>query len=299
MRAGRHSMRTVSKSTGILLLGLLLPYRVGAAQIVEESFNVPMRVTAASGADIRQAIVVTVIRAAGTKPQPFLVLHHGRASSAAGFARMGRADYPANSRYFAERGFVVLVPTRIGYGVSGGPDIEYTGNCQFKRYAAGVAPAVSETRQVLAFAATLPYVDVTRGIVVGESFGGLIAMAAASSDIPGVIATVNISGGDGGDSLRHPDEPCRPDQLRETFAAYGRSNRVPTLWMYSRNDREWGPAYPRQWYTAFSETGGRGSFVNLPADKNNGHFIFNRNAVAWHPAFEAFLAQLGFAAPAR
>lgn len=300
MPASRQAIRriTVSAVTGSALISLL-PLRVGAGQIIEESFNVPVRLTIAGRAELRQAIVVTVVRVADAGPQPFLVLHHGRARTAAGFARMGRADYPANSRYFAERGFVVLVPTRIGYGVSGGPDVEYTGDCRFKRYAEGVVPAVSETRQILSFAAALPYVDATRGIVVGESFGGLVAVAAASSDIPGVVAAVNISGGDGGDSVRHPDEPCRPDQLRETFAAYGRNNRVLTLWMYSRNDREWGPAYPRQWYTAFSETGGRGSFVNLPADKNNGHFIFNRNAMAWHPPFEAFLAQLGFTPPPR
>jgi hypothetical protein len=32
--------------------------------------------------------------------------------------------------------------------------------------------------------------------------------------------------------------------------------------------------------------------VALPADKNNGHFIFNRNALAWQPRFETFVAGL-------
>ncbi|MDE1922760.1 MAG: dienelactone hydrolase, partial [Gammaproteobacteria bacterium] len=84
----------------------------------------------------------------------------------------------------------------------------------------------------------------------------------------------------------------RPDQLRRTFARYGRTSRVPTLWMYSANDRLWGPRFPRQWYRAFVAAGGAGRFVELPADKNNGHFIFDRNAKACHPAFRRFLASI-------
>jgi dienelactone hydrolase len=205
---------------------------------------------------------------------------------------MGLKTYPANSRYFASKGFVVLVPTRVGYGVSRGPDVEYTGTCQSKHFADGAAVAVVETRQVLRYAERLAYVDPDHGIVVGESFGGLVAIAIAADDIRGVVAAVNISGGDGGNVRTRIDEPCRPDQMRETFARYGSANRLPTLWMYSANDRVWGPVYPKQWFAAFTQAGGRGQFVDLPADKNNGHYIFSRNAAAWHPAFESFLAGL-------
>lgn len=301
MPATRQAVRNARtrRSAAGALLGVVLQVPAGAAQLLELSLNVPVRVARPSGTEVQQTIVVTVIREAGWQRRPFILLQHGRASSSAAFAAMGRQNYPANSRYFAARGFVVLVPTRIGYGVSGGPDVEYTGDCQDKQFAAGIAPAVSESRQILAYAATLPYVDATRGLVVGESFGGLIALAVASSDTPGVIGAVNISGGDGGDSVRHPDRPCRPDQLRATLARLGGTNRLPTLWMYSGNDRLWGPAYPQQWYRAFRQAGGRGSFVTLPADKNNGHYIFNRNAPAWHPAFETFTARLGLASPSR
>jgi homoserine acetyltransferase len=94
--------------------------------------------------------------------------------------------------------------------------------------------------------------------------------------------------------LDHLEKPCRPDQLRDVFAHYGKTNRVPNLWMYSLNDRLWGTQYPKQWFDAFHQAGGKGEFVQLPADKNNGHYIFVRNAEAWHPAFEAFIKKLGF-----
>lgn len=291
---GRHPGPPARLTPRMFFLALLATSSACAMEIVEQTVEVPVEVQAPGGPLVTQDITLTIVREAVAGRRPFLVLHHGRGATAAERKAMGRQSYPANSRYFASKGFIVLIPTRVGYGVSGGPDVEYTGKCRSKRFADGVTPAVSETRQLLAYARQLPYVDPDRGIVVGESFGGLVAIAVASGDVRGVVAAINISGGDGGDTHRRPDAPCRPDQLEDTFAQYGRDNRLPTLWMYSANDRVWGPVYPKRWHAAFIKAGGRGLFIELPADKNNGHFIFNRNPPAWHPAFESFVAQFGF-----
>jgi dienelactone hydrolase len=290
----RRALGAGSRAIGWTLAIAALSWgaRAHEAQVIEQTVAVPVEIQRPGAAPVRQAIQVVIVREAGKGRRPFLVLHHGRGTDPAERSTLGLANYPANSRYFASRGFVVLMPTRIGYGVTGGPDLENTGDCAFKRYTDGVAPALSETRALLAYAAKLPYVDAAHGIVVGESFGGLVAVAAASTDIPGLIATVSFAGGDGGDLRRHVDNPCRPDLLGEAFEGYGRTNRLPTLWMYSANDRVWGPVYPQRWFAAFTKAGGRGQFVALPADKNNGHFIFNRNPPAWRPAFEGFLAGL-------
>jgi len=261
--------------------------------IVQQVFEVPVVLRAPGGSDASQSIAVVVVRDAGRKQGPFLVLEHGRQQDATRRRALGRVSYPANSAYFASLGFVVLVPTRAGYGITGGSDFESTGECGAKDYQAGLAPAVSETRQLLEFAAALPYVDRTRGLIVGESFGGMLAIAAATARLPGVLGAVNFSGGDGGDPLLHPGAPCQPDLLSQAFAAYGAGNRIPTLWMYSANDRFWGPAYPGQWFAAFRHAGGTGTFVALPADGNNGHFVFNHNALAWHGPFESFASGLG------
>ena len=277
------------------LLLLALGPVLASAAVVETSVHVPVQLDGADGAPAVFQLVLTVVRDDARGRGPFAVLLHGRPDGAGKFAAMDQQKYPANSRYLTRMGFVVLVPTRVGYGATGGPDVEYTGECDSKNTPAGMAPLVSEVRQVLRFAASLPYVDAGRGIVMGESFGGVGAIAVAASDIPGVVGAVSIAGGDGG-SLDHPDAPCGPDRLGAAFADYGRRNRVPTLWMVSRNDRFWGTRYPPQWFDAVSRAGGRGRFTWLPADKNNGHYIFNRNAPAWHGPFEDFLRQVGFAA---
>ncbi len=290
---GHRRWEPCSIAQGLFVLLASLP--AAAGQILAETIAVPVQIQAASGLEVRQEIAVTIVREEGVGRRPFLVLHHGRGVDPAERSAMSLQTYPANARYFAAQGFVVLIPTRVGYGVSGGPDVESTGPCDSKRFDDGVAAAVSQTRQVLRYAEQLAYVDADRGIVMGESFGGLVAIAIAAGDVRGVVAAINFSGGDGGDARRHIDEPCRPDQLRETFADYGKTNRLPTLWLYSANDRVWGPVYPKEWYAGFTRAGGRGEFVDLPADKNNGHYIFNRNPPAWRPPLESFLYRLKIA----
>lgn len=264
-----------------------------AAALIEETLQVRVHGETLHGIPFDQSMTVDSVREAGAARRPWLILLHGRAADAAARARLSVRNYPANSRYFAAKGFAVLIPLRVGYGATGGPDVEFTGDCHFKHFADGVGPALSETTQLIDYAAHLPYVDPTRGLIVGDSFGGLVAIGAAAARLAGLKAVVNIAGGDGGDPLAHPDAPCRADQLEQTFGHFGAATRMPTLWMYSANDRLWGADLPRRWYAAFTGAGGTGRFEALPADRHNGHFIFTRNAAAWQPPFERFLNSLG------
>ena len=101
---------------------------------------------------------------------------------------------------------------------------------------------------------------------------------------------VNFAGGGGGRPDTHPEQPCSADRMTELFASYGASARIPTLWLYSENDKYWGAAIPRLWHEAFVDRGGTGQFVQLPPYKADGHPIFTGNPAAWKPAFEDFLA---------
>jgi len=258
----------------------------------EDAVEELLRTVEVRVANERASVPVLVVRTRTSAPKPYALLLHGRGTNREDNARIGRADYPANARWLARLGYVVLIPTRIGYGIAHGPDLEDTGPCDDKHYTAALDAARTEVAAVLddAKAAHLAARD---GIVIGESFGGLIAVALASTPPKGLRAAVNIAGGDGGDSLHHVDAPCQPERLATQYALFGQGNQRPVLWMYSRNDRYWGPELPHHWFEAFRTGGGRGEFVDLPADKNNGHFIFNRNAPAWQPAFLRFTAALG------
>ncbi len=263
--------------------------------MVEEVMKVPIPLTTRSGAQSWD-IVVTVFHDAGRPKSPFLVLSHGRTSNDAERAAMGRVRYPEISQYLVSLGFAVLVPTRIGYGVTGGPDVEYSGHCNQRNYAPGFDAAAEETAAVLQRARSLLYVDLSRGIVAGTSFGGMTAIKLATLQLPGLVGAVNFSGGVGGDPKGHPGKPCSPLLLDALYRSYGAAARVPSLWLYSRNDHYWGPQLPKQWFRTYVAAGGRAQFVDLPAYGDDGHQSFAHNPEAWKPAFERFLRSLGFMA---
>jgi dienelactone hydrolase len=267
---------------------------MATAAVVEDVIDVPVTVRSIYGKEFRQAIKVTVFRDDQRQKSPYLVLNHGRPPKDADIVQMKRQRFPNVSQYFVSLGFVVLVPTRVGYGEAGGPDVEYTGKCDNKTYAPALAAAADQTQALLKFAETLPYVDITRGIVVGQSFGGMTSIALSARSLPGLAAAVNFAGGAGGSPTERPANPCDLRQLDRLFAEYGAGAKVPTLWFYSQNDRFWGPKLPRKWFDIFVGAGGRGKFISLPAFKDDGHVIFSGNPEAWKPAFESFLHDIGF-----
>lgn len=263
------------------------------AEISESSFALPVTVTDPFGRVVSQDIQVTVFRDPAKARSPFLVLNHGRAVSPQDRAKLGRARYSENSRYFASLGYAVFVPTRIGYGVSGGPDVEDSGAaCRTKNYPPAYEAGAKQTLDLISHVKELPYVDPTKGLVVGQSFGGTIAIAIAAKNVPGVVATVNFAGGGGGNPETQPGRPCRPDLLGDLFASYGATAKRTTLWLYSENDLYMGKDAPKEWFDRFKKAGGRGEFVQLPAFGKDGHGSFSSNPTAWKPAFEAFLKSL-------
>ena len=273
----------------VLLLVWVPAAVLAAPSVVEESFStkfVPDR----SSTPI--SLPVLVVRPDDGGRHPLALLLHGRGVSEADNLRLGRADFPANARYLAQRGYAVLIPTRIGYGITGGADLEYTGPCHHKSPLPALRHAAREMKQVLSAAQSRPWADAGRTIAIGDSFGGLIALALTADRPTGLKGVVNVSGGDGGDSLQHVDAPCDPTALETALGILGKESRVPALFLYSANDRFWGPTWPERWFAAWQAGGGGGAFERLAADKNNGHFIFNRNAEAWHGPVERFLKRL-------
>ena len=138
-----------------------------------------------------------------------------------------------NARYFVSKGFAVFMPLRVGYGETGGPDVEFSGKCDARNYPPVYEAAAVQTLRVIEYAKTLPYIDPANGLVVGQSFGGTTAAAIAAKNVAGVKGAMNFAGGGGGRPDTHPGQPCSQDRMTELFASYGASARIPTLWLYS------------------------------------------------------------------
>jgi len=280
-----------------LILILFLFCNSSFARIIEEIIEVPVSVSNSNFTNnpkFEQKITVTIWRDDAIKKAPYLLFSHGRAGTDQERGKFGRSSEKRNSEYFVSKGFTVILPTRIGYGVSGGPDADYSGACGNKNYLEARKAAIDQSKQVLNHVFDFSYIDRTKGIVVGQSVGGFTTIGLSAENISGLKGAINFAGGDGGDPIKSAEKPCGDYLIKDTFAKYGASNKVPTLWLYSVNDKFWGEQLPKDWFAAFQKAGGKGQFISLPAYKEDGHSIFRGDLNAWKNDFEKFIKEIGF-----
>ena len=280
-----------------LILIFSLFCNISFARIIEEIIEVPVSVSNSNFTNnpkFEQKITVTIWRDDAVKKAPYLLFSHGRAGTDQERGKFGRSSEKRNSEYFVSKGFTVILPTRIGYGVSGGPDADYSGACGNKNYLEARKVAIDQSKQVLNHVFDFSYIDRTKGIVVGQSVGGFTTIGLSAENISGLKGAINFAGGDGGDPIKSAEKPCGDYLIKDTFAKYGASNKVPTLWLYSVNDKFWGEQLPKDWFAAFQKAGGKGQFISLPPYKDDGHSIFRGDLNAWKNDFEKFIKEIGF-----
>lgn len=242
-------------------------------------------------AGVEQALIdVTVFRPEGAGPFPLVVLSHGSPRSAAARRSEGRQRMAPQAAPFVALGYAVLVPTRRGYGESGGPWAEAYGTCSNPDYHAAGLETARDLRAAVEAVRGEPWADARRIVLAGQSAGGFGSVAAASEPFEGVVAVVNFAGGRGS---MGPDTVCRDDRLVEAMARYGRRVRVPALFVYSSNDRFFGPELARAMHGAYVAAGGEAELVQAPATGLDGHAYFARRMDDWAPRIEAFLQRAG------
>jgi dienelactone hydrolase len=260
-----------------------------SARVVEEVYQVPVSVIDAFDQRVSHELVVTILRETTVEHAPILVLSHGRGPDR---VTMPRARFPGTAEFFVEQGYLVVMPTRIGYGPTGGPDVETRGrDCMHAEFSHGFDTAADETQQVLDWVAKRSDVDASRIVAVGQSYGGATTLALAAHNPRGLIAAINFSGGGGGDKDRNPERPCRPDRVGSAYETYGQTTRVPELWLYSENDKLWGPDIPKRWFDRYHLAGAPAEFFEMPPVGDNGHTLLARGADLWRPLVLRFLAE--------
>jgi len=256
-----------------------------AAPSYDESL---VRAPVAEGAR-RVLIDVTVLRPKSAEPSPIVVLSHGSPREAEDRRLDGRQRLISQAQPFLAMGYAVLVPTRRGYGESGGDWAEGYGPCRDPDYYAAGLESARDIRAAVEAVRGEPWADTRHVVLAGQSAGGFGSVAAAASGLEGLAGVINFAGGRGS---RAADDVCGEDRLVDAMGRYGKSARVPELWLYSVNDRFFGPALARRMFDAFVAAGGNAQFVQAPAVGLDGHAYFARAMDDWAPRVRAFLARL-------
>jgi len=277
------------------------------AQVVETPELVPAyaKVPVAVGGFFNSTIEMTaeVFKPEGREPFPVVVYSHGRSSTARERADIKEVIPRDYLRFWLAHGFAVVAPLRPGYGKTGGPDREIpghawssngtcTGTPDYRKVMNIAAPTVLAT---IAWLNKQAWANTSSIVLTGNSVGGLLTVATASQNPTGVIGFINFAGGIGGNPALSPGRNCDPDQLRDMFAEYGKTAKLPSLWMYAENDQFWGPETPKGWHAAFAKGGSATQlFSTGPLAEKDGHELLFVGKDLWLAPVTAFLKQLGY-----
>ncbi len=279
----------------LMLVASLVFGALAHAKLVEEVISIPVSIKDMYGKVHAHSVHTYVFYDDEKKsPHPVAILGHGRASTPEQRVNLNLyGGYAGTAKWLAYQGFLVAVPERIGYGKTGGEDIDHSGRCNNPNYLSVYTNAASQMLQVLSAVRRRPDASQDKGLVLGQSFGGATVIALAAQNPTGVQAVVNLAGGGGGNPDKSPTEPCQPDRLKEMFASYGETARIASLWIYTENDQYWGAQYPKDWFAAFKAKGGVGDYLLLPPNGKDGHTTFYRDPKAWRPQVWDFLKARG------
>ena len=206
----------------------------------------------------------------------------------------------ATVRWFLDRGYLVVLPMRRGYGRSGGDWSEDPGSCASPDYAKLAREGAHDIAVATDYAENLPGVRPDRLLLVGWDTGGMATLAYAASppgkgkDAPPPGARAVIMGaGYGASLIRGEGHVCRPDLLADAAGAFGATTRIPTLWIYSRQDRLYSPELAQDMASSFHAAGGRLTLEQPDGDPKGGHGVYSSDAgpALWGPSVDAFLSQ--------
>ena len=221
--------------------------------------------------------------------RPLVIINHGTDESTRESVAM--PVFYWLSRWFVERGYVVVVPQRRGHGATGGPLVEALDNCLAPDHLRAGQIAADDIESVLAYMTRQPFVDDQNAIVVGISSGGWASLALASRNPPGLRGVVNFAGGRGAYAGGVSGAVCSEERLIDAAGVLGKSAQVSTLWLYSSNDSYFAPQLAEAMQHAWSAQGGPAELHILPAYGREGHSIADDRAgwFLWGPIVSKFL----------
>ena len=269
----------------LIALIALLPHCVSAAsdekndnspalQLREEMWAIPSTLP----------MLAYMIRPEGDGRYPLLVMNHGVSLDPKERSYFPVIEFRDAALWFARQGYVVVAPVRPGYGATAiekperglfGLFFSGVGNCSDANFRdAGLAIA-SIDAWVIDYMSVQPFIKRDHVIVVGQSGGGWGAIALASQNPSAVHAIIGFEAGRGGHFQGKPNNNCAPDHLVETVAEFGRTARIPMLWIYTHNDSYFGPDLSKRLATAFQAAGGNLEYHLLPDFGEDGHFLID------------------------
>jgi dienelactone hydrolase len=289
-------LRTLSMSLVFASIVLAAP---DAAQSVDSRTLLPIQ-EEVWALPLIHPTVAYVVRPVGQGPFPLAVMNHGVSLNARERSFFPLVEFRDAAMWFARRGYLVVAPSGSGYGAAaldtperGLFSVFYSkiGGCENPNFRdPGMAVALVD-KWIIDYMTDEKLAIPNSAIVIGQSAGGWAAIALSSQNLASVKALIVFAGGRGGRVGGKPNNNCAPDKLVEATAEFGRSARIPMLWIYIENDTFFGPDLSKKMHAAYTGAGGDAEYHLMPPFGNEGHFfIDSRDAIPqWSPLVSQFI----------
>jgi dienelactone hydrolase len=269
----------------VLVALAALPCVAQAQTFIREELRIP-----APGAGSR-GLEAILVRPSVPEPLPLVVITHGSALKREEWRAASPLAYLPQATEFARRGWATAIVMRRGFGDSGGDYAAAPGPCTNPNYVASATTDTIDLRAGIAHLRKRPDIDGARLLVVGQSSGGLAAVALTADPPSGLLAAINFAGGK---IATRASEACKgtEDRLVEAFNTFGKRSRTPMLWIYSENDKVFPPELAERFKDAFSAGGGNVEFIKALPFRTDGHNLFSSTGISyWAPYIDRFLAK--------
>lgn len=253
----------------------LLVHPALAVKVVEKDFQIPVLTKKGTRLFIKAKACVFE----SDKKHGVIVLNHGIPPRPEDrkIVRPFQCDNEA-VKWFIANGYMVVSPLRRGYGenVTSGLNkaedwSESYGPCENADYKKAALEMAVDIKATVDYLKNIPNADSQKIAVIGQSAGGLGAIALNSMEISSVKAFVNFSGGYGGHQGPNQDQNCAPENLAKAVGIFAKTAKRRMLWLYTENDSYFPPKISIAMKNAYEKNGGKLIFSMKPSFGIDGH----------------------------
>jgi len=294
----QHHLRGLVAALMLLCANLITPSRADdqatSRRIQEEIWALPLPLP----------MFAYLVRPVGDGPFPLVIMNHGVSLNPTDRSFFPPVEFRDAAKWFAKRGYLVVAPVGTGYGAAAidipehglyGPFFSKIGKCSNPNFRAPGLAVAQVDLWIIDYMAAEKRIVPKDVIVVGQSAGGWAAIALSSLNPSQVKAIIVFAAGRGGRVDNKPNNNCAPDKLVEATGEFGRTSRVPMLWIYIENDTFFGPPLSKRMHEVFTTAGGKAEYHVVPPFGREGHFFIDSpDAVPiWAPLVTKFLDEQG------
>src|SRR6266851_7986414 len=301
----RSSKMMLQRYLQILMAALLLNFlNPMSAAVADDQTSSPRIQEEVWALPLPLPMFAYLVRPVGDGPFPLVIMNHSVSLNPTDRGFFPLVEFRDAAKWFAKRGYLVVAPVGTGYGAAAidipkhglyGPFFSKVGKCSNPNFRAPGLAVAQVDLWIIDYMTAEKRIAPKDVIVVGQSAGGWASIALSSLNPPQVKAIITFAAGRGGRVDGKPNNNCAPDKLVEATGEFGRTSRVPMLWIYAENDTFFGPALTKRMHDAYTGAGGNADYHMLPAFGNDGHFfIGSPDAIPiWSPLVTKFLDEQG------